>query len=173
MARTGYKSWSQEVKCFFLQDIHFGMFRSFFSLRKSLFVRIWSLVPVLSTILKFVNFCSKEGFGINIAFEPDLYFGSEFLVNIMFWPDLRYFCFVVRYRTNQLIYTTYIGHTRDGNSSENFIPRGIEESRNNKFTFLGDRGICYLFLGVLGEFRGMSYPKNPKIPLKIQKKNSA
>ena len=79
--------------------------------RKSLFVRIWSLVPVLSTILKFVNFCSKEGFGINIAFEPDLYFGSEFLVNIMFWPDLRYFCFVVRYRTNQLIYTTYIGHT--------------------------------------------------------------
>ena len=60
--------------------------------------------------------------------------------------------------------------TRDGNSSENFIPRGIEESRNDKFTFLGDRGICYLFLGVLGEFRGMSYPKNPKIPLKIWKK---
>ena len=30
---------------------------------------------------------------------------------------------------------------RDGNSSENFIPRGIEESRNDKFAFLGDRGI--------------------------------
>ena len=30
--------------------------------------------------------------------------------------------------------------TRDGNSSENFIPQGIEESRNGKFTFLGDRG---------------------------------
>ena len=30
--------------------------------------------------------------------------------------------------------------SRDGNSSENFIPRGIEESRNGKFTFLGDRG---------------------------------
>ena len=30
---------------------------------------------------------------------------------------------------------------RDGNSSENFIPRGIEESRNSKITFLGDRGI--------------------------------
>ena len=29
---------------------------------------------------------------------------------------------------------------RDGNSSENFIPRRIEESRNDKFTFLGDRG---------------------------------
>ena len=66
--------------------------------------------------------------------------------------------------------------SRDGNSSENFIPWGIEESRNDKFTFLGDRGICYLFLGVLGEFRGMSYPKNPKIPLKnwkkFEKKNS-
>ena len=49
---------------------------------------------------------------------------------------------------------------RDGNSSENFIPRGIEESRNGKFTFLGDRGIWNLFLGVLGEFRGISYPKN-------------
>ena len=58
---------------------------------------------------------------------------------------------------------------RDGNSSENFIPRGIEESRNDKFTFLGDRGICYLFLGVLGEFRGMSYRKNPENPPKIQK----
>ena len=32
-------------------------------------------------------------------------------------------------------------HIRDGNSSENFIPRGIEESRNDKFTFLEDRGI--------------------------------
>ena len=30
---------------------------------------------------------------------------------------------------------------RDGNSSEIFIPRGIEESRNDKFTFLGVRGI--------------------------------
>ena len=30
--------------------------------------------------------------------------------------------------------------TSDGNSSENFIPRGIKESRNGKFTFLGDRG---------------------------------
>ena len=29
---------------------------------------------------------------------------------------------------------------RDGNSSKNFIPREIEESRNGKFTFLGDRG---------------------------------
>ena len=60
---------------------------------------------------------------------------------------------------------------RDGNSSENFIPRGIEESRNDKFTFLGDRGICYLFLGVLGEFRGTSYCKNPENPPKIKKKN--
>ena len=50
------------------------------------------------------------------------------------------------------------------------IPRGIEEQRNDKFTFLGDQGICNLFLGVLGEFRGMSYPKNSKIPLKILKK---
>ena len=58
-------------------------------------------------------------------------------------------------------------YNRDGNSSEIFIPRGIEESRNDKFTFLGDQGICYLFLGVLGKFRGMSYPKNQKIPLKI------
>ena len=30
---------------------------------------------------------------------------------------------------------------RDGNSSKNFIPRGIEESRNSKIAFLGDRGI--------------------------------
>ena len=30
---------------------------------------------------------------------------------------------------------------RDGNSWENFIPRGIEESRNGKLTFLGDQGI--------------------------------
>ena len=51
---------------------------------------------------------------------------------------------------------------RDGNSSENFIPRGIEESRNDKFTFLGDRGISNLFLGFLEEFRGLSYPKNPE-----------
>ena len=57
--------------------------------------------------------------------------------------------------------------------------RGIEESRNDKFIFLGDwgiwnlflgdRGIWNLFLGVLGEFRGMSHPKNPKIPLKFEK----
>ena len=60
---------------------------------------------------------------------------------------------------------------RDGNSSENFIPRGIEESRNDKFTFLGDRGIWNLFLGVLGEFRGMSYPKNPENPPKNSKIN--
>ena len=59
---------------------------------------------------------------------------------------------------------------RDGNSSENFLPRGIQESRNDKFTFLGDQGICYLFLGVHGKFRGISYPKNQKIPLKIWKK---
>ena len=59
---------------------------------------------------------------------------------------------------------------RDGNSLENFIPRGIEESRNDKFTFLGDRGIWNLFLGVLGEFRGMSYPKNPENPPKNSKK---
>ena len=59
--------------------------------------------------------------------------------------------------------------SRDGNSSENFIPRGVEESRNDKFTFLGDRGICNLFLGVLGEFRGMSYRKNSENLPKIQK----
>ena len=44
----------------------------------------------------------------------------------------------------------------DDNSSENLTPRGIEESRNGKFTFLGDRGRWNLFLGVLGEFRGMN-----------------
>ena len=31
--------------------------------------------------------------------------------------------------------------SRDGNSSEYFTPRGIEESRNGKITFLRDRGI--------------------------------
>ena len=51
------------------------------------------------------------------------------------------------------------------------MPRGIEEARNDKVTFLGDRGICYLFLGVLGEFQGMSYPKNPKSPPQNSKKN--
>ena len=59
--------------------------------------------------------------------------------------------------------------TRDGNSSENFIPQGMEESRNDKFTFLRDRGVYDLFLRVLGEFRGMSYCKNPENPPKIQK----
>ena len=59
---------------------------------------------------------------------------------------------------------------RDGNSSENFIPRGIEESRNSKIAFLGDRGIWNLFLGVLGNFQGMSQTQNPENPLKIQKK---
>ena len=29
---------------------------------------------------------------------------------------------------------------RDGNSSEDFIPRGIEESRNSNLSFLGHRG---------------------------------
>ena len=43
---------------------------------------------------------------------------------------------------------------RDGNSSENFTPRGIEESRNGNLTFLGDRGRQNLFLGILEEFRG-------------------
>ena len=68
--------------------------------------------------------------------------------------------------------------TRDGNSSENFIPRGIEESRNSKITFLGDRGIWYLFLGVLGEFsrnelsqKSWKSPKNSKKSWKkIQKR---
>jgi len=62
-----------------------------------------------------------------------------------------------------------MNESRDGNSSEIFIPRGIEESRNDKFTFLGDRGIWNLFLGVLGEFQGMSYPKNPENPPKSSK----
>ena len=43
---------------------------------------------------------------------------------------------------------------RDGNSSENFTPRGIEESRNGNLTYLGDRGRQIIFLGVLEEFRG-------------------
>ena len=43
---------------------------------------------------------------------------------------------------------------RDGNSSDNFTPRGIEESRNGNLTFFEDRGRQNLFLGVLGEFRG-------------------
>ena len=43
---------------------------------------------------------------------------------------------------------------RNGNSSENFTPRGIEESRNSNLPFLGDRGRQNPFLGVLGEFRG-------------------
>ena len=64
--------------------------------------------------------------------------------------------------------------TRDGNSSENFIPRGIEESRNGKFTFLGDRGIWNLFLGVLGEFSrnelSQKYWKSPKTSKKFWKK---
>ena len=49
---------------------------------------------------------------------------------------------------------------RDGNSSENFTPQEIGESKNGDLTFLGDRGRSNLFLGVLGEFRGMSYHKN-------------
>ena len=43
---------------------------------------------------------------------------------------------------------------RDGNSSENFNPRGIEESRNGNLTFFEDRGRQNLFLRVLGEFWG-------------------
>ena len=35
----------------------------------------------------------------------------------------------------------YDASNRDGNSSEYFTPRGIEESRNGKITFLRDRGI--------------------------------
>ena len=54
------------------------------------------------------------------------------------------------------LFRLFFARGRDGNSSENFIPRGIEESRNDKFTFLGDRGTWNLFLGVLREFRGMS-----------------
>ena len=73
-------------------------------------------------------------------------------------------------------YNSTIIEIRDGNSSENFIPRGIEESRNSKITFLGDRGIWNLFLGVLGEFsRNESSPKSWKSPQnykKILKKNS-
>ena len=34
----------------------------------------------------------------------------------------------------------YLLPRRDGNSSEDFIPRGIEESRNCNLSFLGDRG---------------------------------
>ena len=67
---------------------------------------------------------------------------------------------------------------RDGNSSENSIPRGIEESRNGKSTFLGDRGRWYLFLGVLGNFEEWFTPKitinseNPpqKIHINLKKK---
>ena len=59
---------------------------------------------------------------------------------------------------------------RDGNSLENFILPGIEESRNDKFTFLEDRGIWNLFLRVLGKFQGMTYPKIPENPLKNSKK---
>ena len=43
------------------------------------------------------------------------------------------------------------GRPRDGNSSENFTPRGIEEWQ---LTFLGDRRRQNLFLVVLDEFRG-------------------
>ena len=41
--------------------------------------------------------------------------------------------------------------------SENFTPRGIEESRNVNLTFLGDRGRQNIFLGVLREFWGMRH----------------
>ena len=34
----------------------------------------------------------------------------------------------------------YRCRTRDGNSSENFTPWGIEEARNGNLTFLGDPG---------------------------------
>ena len=44
---------------------------------------------------------------------------------------------------------------RNGNSSENFTLRGIEESRNGNLTFFEDRGRQSLFLGVLREFRGV------------------
>ena len=47
----------------------------------------------------------------------------------------------VRLFHNSLKFINFECKTRDGNSSESFIPRGIEESRNGKFTFLGDRGI--------------------------------
>ena len=69
----------------------------------------------------------------------NIFCGFVFSENIYFILCLRKFI-------------NHSGGARDGNSSENFIPRGIEESRNGKFTFLGDRGIWNLFLGVLGEF---------------------
>ena len=54
----------------------------------------------------------------------------------------------------------FMYRTRDGNSSENFTPRGIEESRNGNLTFFEDRGRQTLFLGVLEEFRGPKYGYN-------------
>ena len=38
---------------------------------------------------------------------------------------------------NLIMIIKVLASFRDGNSSENFIPRGIEESRNDNFTFLG------------------------------------
>ena len=48
----------------------------------------------------------------------------------------KIFCdFLIKYFSNAK------GQFRDGNSSDNFTPRGIEESRNGKITLLGVRGI--------------------------------
>ena len=82
------------------------------------------------------------------------------------------------FRTIFKLNLTCISLSIDGNSSENFIPRGIEELRNGKFTFLGDRGRWNIFLGVLGEFsrnelsqKSWKSPKNSKKSWKkIQKK---
>ena len=51
---------------------------------------------------------------------------------------------------------------RDGNSSAILIPRGFEESRNGSFIFLGDGERQDLFLGFLGEFRGIYMGLNYK-----------
>ena len=44
------------------------------------------------------------------------------------------------YGLNKVLLIKSCVGVRDGNSSENFTPRGIEESRNGKIPFLGDRG---------------------------------
>ena len=106
-----------------------------------------TLILDLKILLMLASFETLDFFDLGVPEETSKVGDSKTVVSSK--TGARFAC-LINFRMN-------LKPTRDVNSSENFILRGIEESRNGKFTFLGDRGRRGLVLGVLGEFRGMIY----------------
>ena len=102
------------------------------------------LILDLKILLILASFETLDFFDLGVPEETSKVGDSKTVVSSK--TGARFAC-LINFRMN-------LKPTRDVNSSENFILRGIEESRNGKMTFFEDRGVRNLFLGVLGEFRG-------------------